>query len=824
MWVGCRVAESWSWAAWGGGVSPRDIRGTAVLALVLAACFWRLRAARVLAVLVTCGFAAGLAVSALQGFSWQLLSARAAEAGARDYTGVVEADSTVGQYGATVRVKITGGPLDGARVRVGWPEGCEVPELGRVVKFAVIVRPLPADEVWSRRTARAGACATGTAWRAEVGGWRRGIEGSLLAWRSRALGAMGDIPGAGGDLLQGIVLGDRSRLVGTVTDEDFRILGLSHLVAVSGSHLALACGAVALLGSALRVPRRALAVLTLAAGAAYAVVTGMPYSALRSLLMLAVGALAVLSGRRGNGLDALAVSVIVVLVVEPWSVFDLGFQLSVLAVGGLLLFGGAAQCWATEAVDGRMRGFVGTIALTLVAQALTTPVVASAFGMMSVMAPLANAYAGPAVSAAMFVGLTGALAGSVAPELAGLLGRLAAALLGATAWFSHVLAGLPGAAVAFDAGPLVTLGIGAFAIAVWVVWPLPRSRREARVVGLCVLGVCVALALGPAPPRRASLVMLDVGQGDALLVRDGGRTMLVDAGPDPIALRSALAEHGVRRIDVLVFTHAHDDHVDGAPGLSGVASIGWIGVPCLGPEIVDDEAPWPGPDADVRMLAAGDAWQLGATEVCVLWPPAESEVELDTNDTSVVVHVKRGGFDAVLTGDAEAEAQRGMADANALREVEVLKVPHHGSTNGLTAEALALWDPDIALISVGAGNRFGHPCPETLALLAEAGTPVLRTDVNGEVTVRIGDDGYRVSPESGGGVAALRARMGDRRQGAAACGSAAEWCRNGPICGEELCGGFEHRRAEARLPDLRRRGAASRARAPPTPGPGRLGG
>lgn len=782
-------------------------------------------------VLLACaGLLAGCCVSTLQSWAWVHGQARVADCGARVWTGVVEADPMDGAFGASVRVRLRGGPLDGSVVRVGWPEDTPVPDLGRTVRFSAILKPLPVEESWARRSARSGLCATGNAWRAESGAWRAGPLGGLFAWRATMLERMHAVPGAGADLAEGIVLGDRRRLLGTDTEEDFRILGLTHLVAVSGSHLAAACAAVAFLGTMLRVPRRPLVVATVIAGAAYAVVTGLPFSALRSLLMLMVAGSAQLAGRRADGIASLSIAVIAVVALQPWAVFDLGLQLSALAVFGLLAFGRLVAEWATWGLSSWRRPVGQALALTLVAQLTTVPVVASAFGMVSLLAPVANALVGPLVSVAMLVGLVGAVAGTILPA-AGVLGVSgAAAILGATASVADVLARVPGAAVALDAGPWFALGTAVVLGGLWVWWPLPQAPGSGRRFLAAVLCGSILVALGPAPVQRCAVTVLDVGQGDAILVRDSGRVMLVDTGPDELALRRALARCGVRRIDVLILTHAHGDHTGGAGGLVGVADVGWIGVPDDAThggasEDVGTRDPWPGaggwagPDRPVQALAAGDVWRIGGTSVEVQWPPEGESEELGTNDTSVVLEIRRGGFSMVLTGDAEHLVQQCLIAEGLASEVDILKVPHHGSTNGLTAEGLKAWSPQDAIISVGTGNDFGHPCPETLALLENAGVRIWRTDQYGDITVTISSTGYRLRGTRRRTTAAVRERMRGTRQLTCWLSEtpSTESLRNGS------CRRQDHRGPEERLPDLRRRGAAARSRAPPVERPHRRG-
>lgn len=812
MWAGCVFGEGVSWALYGHTAFWIPIAALCATAAITAVAAQRWVAVRGLAVLLIAGIVAGVGASALQGLTWHRQVAIARDCGAREWVGVVEADPMPGRFGATLRVRVRGGPLDGARVRVYWPAEAPVPDLGRMVRFSAVLKPVPSSEPWSRRVARTGAVALGSAWCGETGAWRPGPTGPLFAWRAGVLQRMHGIGGPGGDLLEGIVLGDRRRLLDTATDEDFRVLGLTHLVAVSGSHLALACSAVALVGTMLRVRRRPLLLLTLVAGAAYAAVTGMAYAALRSLMMLGVASAGQISGRRGDGIASLGAGVVAVLAIEPWSVYDIGFQLSVLAVGSLLLFGGLATAWAEAGVPGWARLAAGPVALTFVAQAVTVPVIASCFGMVSLLAPLANAYAGPMVSVALWTGLSGAVTVEVLPWLGEPLLRLTAAILDATALIARWMAGTPGAAVAIGGGLVAVAGPVALSVILWLWWPLPRSRRVASTVVAGAVAFSVLAALGPTRSIGASLTVLDVGQGDAILLRDGGRTMLIDAGPDDVSLNRALARHGVRRIDALVFTHAHDDHTGGAGALRQVTEIGWTGYPAIDGAHFRWLDPTTGGSAgygQLRGLRAGDTWWVGRTRVTVVWPPAESLGELGTNDTSVILRVERGGFDAMLCGDAEREALEGAANDEGLDPVEVLKVPHHGSDNGLTAEALVLLDPADALISVGQGNDFGHPCASTLAMLHGAGVRVVRTDQSGDLIVRIGRDGYSVNVSRRGTRISLRARM-DVPPGQCVSGGATT---SSPA--EALYGSQGARGSQAGLPHLWRRGAAARARPPP---------
>ena len=233
------------------------------------------------------------------------------------------------------------------------------------------------------------------------------------------------------------------------------------------------------------------------------------------------------------------------------------------------------------------------------------------------------------------------------------------------------------------------------------------------------------------------LVALDVGQGDAVLVGDGAAGwMLVDGGPDPAALRQALRRHDVDALRLVVLSHPHDDHQRGLDGLFDDIDVGALVVGPLTPSTSEDPdgvvAQAEAAGVPVQLVHEGAGWRFGTTDVQVLSPPAGG-IALDANESSVVLGLRvDGGASALLTGDAEAIAQTRLLAAPEVIDVDVLKVPHHGGDTN--AEGfLAATTPEVAVISAGEDNPFGHPHPDVLADLA--GVDVRRTDLAGDVVV-----------------------------------------------------------------------------------------
>ena len=276
------------------------------------------------------------------------------------------------------------------------------------------------------------------------------------------------------------------------------------------------------------------------------------------------------------------------------------------------------------------------------------------------------------------------------------------------------------------------------------------------------MAVLLAISIASRPDGLLHLTVLDIGQGDAILVEspDGG-TMLIDGGPDPeLTLRriGANLPFFARRIDLLVLSHPHQDHVAGLVDVLDRFRVGAVlhaGIPFGNPaydRLLTDAART---GVRVAALRTGQALDLGAgTTARVLYPTqADAEAPLpegDINNGSVVLRLEFGGFAALLTGDAEAPIESLLASRGLLEAVDVLKVGHHGSNSSTTPGLVDAIHPSVAIISVGAGNEYGHPAPETLATFASRpGIAVFRTDLQGDVEVVTDGTTLRVRTDDG---------------------------------------------------------------------------
>ena len=389
------------------------------------------------------------------------------------------------------------------------------------------------------------------------------------------------------------------------------------------------------------------------------------------------------------------------------------------------------------------RWLAEAIAVPWAAQMACTPLVAGLSGQVSLVAVVANLLVAPAVGPATVLGLGGGVLALVVPPLGRLVGWLGACSAWVILAVAERSARLPGAEVAWPSGSaamvvLVVLSLVGLVGASWVM------RHRWLTVAAAALLLAAVVRPVPSlgwPPEGWVLVMCDVGQGDALALRTGpDEAVVVDVGPDPALVDGCLDDLGVSRVPAVVLTHFHADHVDGLEGVLAGREVGEVQVtslrePAYGAEAVDRSAREH--DVPVRVPAYGERSTVGEVAWQVVGP--ERVVGENPNDASLVLLVEVEGLRILLAGDAEPPEQ-GQLESAGIGDVDVLKVAHHGSRyqdHGFIAEL----QPQVALVSVGEGNDYGHPAPDLTSWLTGGGVDVRRTDRDGDVAVVVEDDG-----------------------------------------------------------------------------------
>jgi competence protein ComEC len=660
------------------------------------------------------------------------------------------------------------------------------------------IRPPPPDD-YGEYLARIGAVGTLRADHLELlpaaGSSGRALEGLR---RTAAAGLERAMPEPEAGLAAGVLIGLRDRVDRDLA-ADFTTAGASHVVAISGWNIAIVASTLGALAGGLR--RRRRATLTALAILAYVAFVGPSPSVVRAGVMAGVALLARELGRPGSAAAALGWAVTALLLVDPTWVDDAGFRLSVLATAGILAWG----TQLTERIAGhaphRIRRWLAEIlGVSLAAQAATTPIVLLEFGRLSLVAPLVNLIVVPLVPPAMAAGTValgaGVLAGVGLPgfvaTIVGLPGWLLYAAMVATVRSG---AGLPLASLQLDPP---WDGVSAAVSAVVIVlaamkggalvaragrWRRQRgatgqrahagasvgarvahrrrsaaSSRSTRIALAAVASTTIGLAIAAAhrPDGLVRVDVLDVGQGDGILVEGGrGGRLVVDGGPDPGRLIVTLDERlppWDRRIDVLVLTHPHEDHVAGLATLLSRYRVGRVYEPgMLGPGPGYQawlEALAPGGSPHGR-LSTGDELRLDEIRFRVLWPDPDRVPERPAdggtavNNVSIVLLGEFDGHRILLAGDIEEGIDPELV-RRGLPTVDLLKVAHHGSRTSSTPAFLAAVRPRVAVVSAGKGNPYGHPAPATIGRLHAAARETYRTDTDGAVEVTFDGASIRV--------------------------------------------------------------------------------
>lgn len=576
--------------------------------------------------------------------------------------------------------------------------------------------------------------------------WWLGGSGDLRAGFAAAADAL---PGDGGDLLPGLAIGDTSAVSGEL-DRAMKSSSLSHLTAVSGANCAIVIAAIMLLGGYAGLPRLARVALALATLLGFVLLVTPEPSVLRSAVMASITLVLVLIGRPGLGLPTLSVAVIVLLTIDPWLSRNYGFVLSVLATAGLLVLSAPL----TRLLGRWMPVPLATVlAIPLAAQLACQPVLILLTPTIALYGVPANLLAAPAAPAATMLGLLGCLLIPVLPAVAGVVLQVAWLPAAWIAAVAQTVATLPGAALPWLAGVPGVLLLCAVTVLILALvlrrTDAPRSRWPAAALGLLLAvlggygGTVIGAGVGRAIafPANWQIAACDIGQGDAVVVRDGNQYALVDVGPDPEALRQCLDTLKITRINLLVLTHYDLDHVGGIDAVIGHVDTALVGIP----ENAQDErlhARLAAGGAAIHESARGDRGTLGALRWNVLWPIRGGSTMQTGNPGSVTIAVEGRGIRSIFLGDLGEESQDAMLRASHPGPVDVVKVAHHGSAD----QSPALYSrlrARIGLVSVGSDNGYGHPTPALLKVLRESNTRAYRTDRQGMLVI---------GPSGGGGL------------------------------------------------------------------------
>jgi len=583
-------------------------------------------------------------------------------------------------------------------------------------------------------------------------------------------------PEPSASLLTGILLGIETGIPGTL-QEDFNATSTTHIIAISGFNIAIVAGAIGLLTRRFLGLYRS-ALVSVLAIALYTVLVGADAAVVRAAIVGSVSLIAIIAGRQTYALASLAAAALLMTLWNPVLLWDVGFELSFAATLGLILLVRPWEAgvrallgrWVTEErAASLVRLLSGPLFVTMAAQLAVWPITLYYFRRFSLISPLTNFLIIPAQPPVMVLGGIATILGSFHPLLGQPVAWVAWLFVAYTIGVVELTARLPITGIelgSFSAGAM-WLYYGLFAAAMARVH-LRRARLKEiweaitqyvgtkLVVGaLALLVILASAATLQMPDGKLHVHFLDVGQGDAIFIEcPNGQQILVDGGPSPSVLLSHLGRRMPfwdHSLDLVILTHPEVDHVGGLVDVLERYDVGLVldsGQECTSGTceawraLIEEKAiPYLRAESEMR-LELGQGVLLD-----ILHPPAQlmTNTSSDINNNSVVLHLRYGQFSALLTGDVMEEAESVLLASGQSLDSLVLKVPHHGGDTSLTTPFLEAVGPELAVISVGADNRFGHPDKVTLEKLEDI--PTYRTDQQGSLEVVTDGERYWVHTE-----------------------------------------------------------------------------
>ena len=543
------------------------------------------------------------------------------------------------------------------------------------------------------------------------------------------------VGGAGGALIPGLVIGDTSLEEPTFA-VNMRRVGLSHLTAVSGANFAIIAAFLLWLSQWVFKRVRSRLILTSLVLIGFIFLVRPSPSVLRASVMSAVILIAKARGIKADSIPSLGLAIAFLILMDPFQAIDPGFALSVAATAGILLLAPKLEIYLGEKFGHEK--FAELIAIPLSATIMCTPVILAISGLFSLVSIPANILAEPVVAPITVIGFIAAIVSPITPGISHLLLVLIKPLAQLIVWISNFASGLPVLIL-----PKSYLGAG---IALLVI-ALVKLRKWFALSLLLVAAILVIALPGRWPGANWSVANCNVGQGDGLAINLGNHEALViDVGPDSKLMDKCLKDLRIERIPLLVLSHFHADHVHGLDGVLSGRKVSSVWVSNFDqPKSERDTAVLLMGNIPIHQATTGEVVRFqsakGQVEIQVLWP-SKVQSNFDVlpgdgsaiNNSSIALIITVGNLRIFSAGDLEPQAQAAMLALTKIAPVDIYKVSHHGSSFQYLPLLSAL-HPKIALISVGAGNSYGHPAASTVNALQSIGATVLRTDQDGALSV-----------------------------------------------------------------------------------------
>ncbi|WP_212955445.1 MULTISPECIES: DNA internalization-related competence protein ComEC/Rec2 [Bacillus] len=574
------------------------------------------------------------------------------------------------------------------------------------------------------------------------------VQWILLLRQQAILGVTEMLPEQSGAFMNALVFGDRQQMIYEV-EEQYQQFGLVHLLAISGSHIVLLMVIVYFILLRIGLTREVATVCLIFCIPLYTILAGASPSVIRASITGVLMLIAFICSIRLSSLDALSVTAICMLIFDPYLVFNIGFQFSFVGSFALLL----SASFLLESSNGVIRN---SIYISLISQLVSTPILLYHFGYFSPYSIFLNILYVPFLSLIVLpCSIVILVCIPIVPFLATGLANVLSIGLNLSNDFLRYCESLPFIRLNFGRTPILLVALYcASIVSVLMVWERWMSKGIMLIASGIFLFICTCHYASPYFRESGSVTFLDVGQGDAILIRlpydkeiyliDTGGTIRVNkeewqrkkhefsVGND--ILIPYLQKEGIKTIDKLIVTHGDADHIGAAQELLSNINVKEV---VFGRKeqdaLLEKGLKKQALEKEVKIseVGEGESWSVNEAEFFVLAPTGKERSE---NNASIVIWAKLGGLTWLFTGDVEEEGEKFLIAMYPDLRTDVLKVAHHGSNTSSIAPFLSAVQPNIAIISAGERNRYGHPHKEVIERFEKMGIEIWRTDKQGAIS------------------------------------------------------------------------------------------
>ncbi len=557
-------------------------------------------------------------------------------------------------------------------------------------------------------------------------------------------------------LLNGMLIGARNGLDKSVQNA-FSDAGLTHIMAVSGMNVAFVVFPFVFLFKKIRLKKITSNIIIIAILGLFSLVTGFTPSVMRAVIMAVLVLISQIVMRDPDVISGLSFSAIIILIFGPNILFDIGFQLSYVATLSIVLLYKKIKSVLDKKIKFKM--LTDVISLTVAAQIGTIPIIALYFNKISLISLISNIFVVPVVEIITILGFCMAIIGQISIHVSQLLGYINYLFLSFVLIVTKISAAIPFATIKISTPPIIIIILYYLSL-IFFYFQQPKLKKIFNCKNGFIIFVCILLIsiVSGFIPRGLEIIFIDVGEGDsALIMSESGKTVLIDGGDSfdsaddssnagELIVAPLLYDYNISRIDIVVATHAHDDHIKGLIPIIKQFEIGMIVLPESGQEESFSEI------LDIAELR----------KITVLKCEKNDNIKIDKNTMLEAIYPKQGftpqtsalnngslvlkllykSLSVLFTGDIEEEVEKMLIDDGVNLNADIVKIAHHGSGTSSTEEFLDKVNPYAAVVSVGT-NSFGHPSKEVLERLKENNIITLRTDQCGAVIMN--SDGKTIS-------------------------------------------------------------------------------